>query len=134
LKHYTIVSYNIEKGSEVEKVSKKKICPDPCDLLASDGISGNFNILCGQSDITLWSTIEVTSAGTVTIYYGEGCSDALLVTVIDSLGGIDTFSVPQKNTRSRTYASLSEVRITCPAGVNQFPCYGSYCIDLNYFV
>jgi hypothetical protein len=106
----------------------------PKGILASDGISGNFHISCESSDVTVWDTVDVITAGTVSVYYGEGCASSLEVTVIDSQGDQDTFFVPPKNTRSRTYKNIVELKVSCTAAVNQIPCLGSYCIKIHYFL
>ncbi|WP_179298843.1 S-Ena type endospore appendage [Evansella halocellulosilytica] len=107
---------------------------DPYSLLASDEVCGNFTVTCGQTDVIVWNTSDVTSAGTVSIYYGSGCADELIVTVVDSEAIADTFLVPSQNTRSRTYANIVEVRVSCPPGGNQTSCHGRYSIDLHYLV
>lgn len=116
-------------------------CPDAVSTLASNEICGNFAVPC-QTDtptpVVLYDTDgTVTPSGTVSIYYDKGCGETLTVTVTDSTGTTDTFDVPPKNTRSRTYDDIVSLAITCtstatPPETGQ--CVGKYCVDLNYMV
>jgi len=109
-------------------------CPDDRDkFIITDNFCGNFSLVCGDSNVPVWDTYELVPLGTVSVLYLGGCADALIVTVTDSAGNTDTFEVPPKNTRSRTYANLVSVRLACPgSGTNN--CVGRYCLDLHYLV
>lgn len=106
-------------------------CPDGNEFLATDNVCGNYSFTCGESNFPVWDTNEVIPVGTVSIFYSSGCADVLIVTVIDSAGNIDMFEIPPRNTRSRTFANLVSVRLTCPgSGTNN--CEGTYCLNLHY--
>lgn len=114
-------------------MSAREKCHHRCDVIASDKVDGQFNIPCDE-EVTIWNGAGVSSAGTVTIYYSEGCADELLVQVIDTRGKVDAFTIPRKNTRSRTYANISKVIVTCREGNGMLSCYGHYCLNLHYFI
>ena len=106
---------------------------DSKKALISDTFSGCFSLTCGEMDIPVWDTEEVLPFGTVSVLYTNGCADALIVTITDSAGNIDTFVVPPRNTRSRTFSNLVSVRVSCP-GTGSGICEGRYCINLHYFI
>lgn len=108
-------------------------CPDLNNFLANDDFCGNFNFACGDSNFTVWNTDEVLPVGTVSVLYTHGCADALVVKVTSSFGDIDTFEVPLRNTRSRTYANLVSIELKC-SGTGNNNCEGSYCVNLHYLV
>ncbi|MGN8647353.1 DUF3992 domain-containing protein [Gracilibacillus sp. HCP3S3_G5_1] len=111
-----------------------KCCPDDKEMLATDEVCGNFQLACGTSDFLVWDTDEVVPLGTVSIFYLSGCADTLTVTVTNSDGQTDTFEVPPRNTRSRTYANLVSVSLACSTGAGTFDCEGRYCLDLHYLI
>ncbi|WP_077299571.1 S-Ena type endospore appendage [Virgibacillus pantothenticus] len=106
-------------------------CSDRNEFLASDNVCGNFSFACGEPNFPVWDTNEVIPVGTVSILYTSGCANALIVNVTDSIGNTDAFEVPLRNTRSRTFANLVSVSLTCPeSGSNN--CEGRFCLNLHY--
>ncbi len=106
---------------------------DSTNHLATDNFCGNFSFKCGDTNFLVWDTDDIVPLGTVSIFYLSGCSDSLMVTVTDSAGNIDTFEVPQRNTRSRTFANLVSVRLACN-GSGMIHCEGRYSLDIHYFI
>ena len=100
--------------------------------LITNEVCGNFKLPCGSSNFTVWNTTDTAPAGTVSIFYSEGCAGNLTVSVTDSSGKTDTFQVPPENTISRTYSDLVMVRLTCPSGTGNNSCLGKYCITISY--
>ncbi|MET1179326.1 S-Ena type endospore appendage [Peribacillus simplex] len=110
----------------------KPPAPKPELFLTTNEFCGNFNLPCGSSNFTVWNTDEVSPSGTVSVFYSDGCSGNLTVSVTDSSGFTDTFDIPPLNTISRTYSDLVMVRLTCPAGTGNGICSGKYCITISY--
>ncbi|MFA9456770.1 S-Ena type endospore appendage [Halalkalibacter sp. AB-rgal2] len=94
-------------------------------------INGIYQISCGET-VTIWSTRDSVPIGTVSIYYGDGCTSTLEVIVIFQTGEQHIFSVPQYNTRSRTLTNIVEVQLSCQNGTSPFPCTGQYCISIHH--
>lgn len=101
--------------------------------VVSDDFNGCFSLACGETNIPVWDTKEVLPFGTVSVLYTNGCADALIVTITDSAGNTDAFEVPPRNTRSRTFANLVSVTVSCP-GAGTGTCEGRYCLNLHYFI
>lgn len=106
--------------------------PEPQVFLITNEICGNFKLPCGSSKFTVWNTTKVAPAGTVSIFYSDGCTGNLTVSVTNSARFTDTFEVPPGNTISRTYSDLVMVRLTCPSGTANNICLGNYCITISY--
>ncbi|CAH0224516.1 hypothetical protein SRABI80_02368 [Peribacillus frigoritolerans] len=106
--------------------------PKPQTFLTTDEICGNFNIPCGSSNFTVWNTTEVAPSGTVSVFYSDGCTANLTVSVTDSSGFTDMFEVPPQSTISRTYSDLVMVRLTCPVGTGNNRCTGKCCLTIHY--
>ncbi|RFA33407.1 hypothetical protein CAI16_14770 [Virgibacillus dokdonensis] len=102
-------------------------------FLATDNVCGNFRFSSDNAHFTVWDSKEIIPLGTVSIFHNGDDENSLIVTVTDSRGNIDTFLVPPRNTRSRTYANLVSVHLTCSGSRIQF-CEGRYCLHLHYLV
>jgi hypothetical protein len=106
--------------------------PEHEKCLTTDEICGNFSLPCGFSNFTVWNTTEVVPSGTVSIFYSDGCSENLTVSVTNSFGFTDIFLVPPHNTVSRTYSDLIMIRLTCPTEIGNNRCTGRYCLSIHY--
>lgn len=120
-------------------------CPDSSASFVSDEFCGNFTIDCAAdpgTDIVVWDSTFTIDAGTISVFYDNGCDDTLSVTIYrgGSLGTeVDTLEIPlatsgpNGNTRSVTVQNFDTVVINC-TGDGTGTCRGKYCISANYFL
>jgi hypothetical protein len=105
-------------------------CPDR--PFVSDEICGNF-LTAAAAALTVYDTDgDVFPYGTVSVFYDRGNVASVTVTVTDSLGADDTFTVTRGNTISRTYNDIASVAITNTGGVAGSQANGKYCLTIHY--
>nr|WP_165352597.1 S-Ena type endospore appendage [Bacillus infantis] len=78
------------------------------------------------------------TGGTVSIYYENGCSDAIQMIPVAIRNGVPTnlpaISIAPGNTRSFTTINLVALRVLCTSANPQGNCRGKYCINYHYDV
>ncbi len=124
-------------------------CPDDTMRgdIQTDEFCGNFVIPCQSStgspqSVLLWQAVNVfdgaQTGGTVSIYYENGCSDAIQMIPVVIQNGVETDLPPiliaPGNTRSYTTINIVGLRVLCTSANPQGNCRGKYCVNYHYDV